>query len=432
MLRLNRILPAGCLLVCLMFARAATAQSIGDAAGTPDAANPQAAAKGDAAAEAPGPSLGSSETQKPKVGESDKPAAAPPAPQKPKQLKPELASLRDQVRRALAQHQNQALNTRDNSATEIMNYCLGFGCNTEVLLEGPGGRKLNGITCLCWGYPCAGFEMLGRGQDHIVARIGYGYQERPGEFLAMLAMSRVPPTYPIRSGKTTRTVADLVEAEKLSCRSGGDLSLKLIALQYYLEQPTWKNNLDEDWSLERIIREELAQPVVAASDGGLNRLMGLSYAVVHRAKHNEPIEGQYQRAQKYISDFHDFALALQNTDGSWGPYLLTARSTSPDPGIQLRSTGRVLEWLAVSLPDERLEDPRVIRAVETVTRLLSSQRYGWNVPSLSTREIGAVGHALHALTMYDERVFKPADAAEKPPAEKPSPATASRGMSKQK
>jgi hypothetical protein len=406
MLRLNRILPAGCMLACLMFARAATAQSIGDAAGTPDAANPQAAAKSD--------------------------AAAPPAPEKPKQLKPELASLRDQVRRALAQHQQQALNTRDNSATEIMNYCLGFGCNTEVLLEGPGGRKLNGITCLCWGYPCAGFEMLGPSQDHIVARIGYGYQECPGEFLAMLAMSRVPPTYPIRSGKTTRTVADLVEAEKLSCRSGGDLSLKLIALQYYLEQPTWKNDLDEDWSLERIIREELAQPVVSTPDGGLNRLMGLSYAVVHRAKHNEPIEGQYQRAQKYISDFHDFALALQNTDGSWGPYLLTARSTSPDPGIQLRSTGRVLEWLAVSLPDERLEDPRVIRAVETVTRLLSSQRYGWNVPSLSTREIGAVGHALHALTMYDERVFKPADAAEKPPAEKPSPATASRGMSKQK
>ena len=70
--------------------------------------------------------------------------------------------------------------------------------------------------------------------------------------------------------------------------------------------------------------------------------------------------------------------------------------------------------------------------METVTRLLSSQRYGGNVPSLSTREIGAVGHALHALTTYDERVFKPADSAEKPPAEKPSPATASRGASKQK
>ena len=140
MLRLNRILPAGCLLACLMFARAATAQSIGDAAGTSDAANPQAAAKGDDAAEAPGPSLGSSETQKPKVGESDKPAVTPPAPQQPEQLKPELASLRDQVRRALAQHQQQTLNTRDNSATEIMNYCLGFGCNTEVLLEGPRGR----------------------------------------------------------------------------------------------------------------------------------------------------------------------------------------------------------------------------------------------------------------------------------------------------
>jgi len=55
------------------------------------------------------------------------------------------------------------------------------------------------------------------------------------------------------------------------------------------------------------------------------------------------------------------------------------------------------------------------------------------VPSLSTREIGAVGHALHALTTYDQRVFKPADSAESPrPRKKNLPATASRGASKQK
>ncbi len=121
-------------------------------------------------------------------------------------------------------------------------------------------------------------------------------------------------------------------------------------------------------------------------------------------------------------------MRLQNSDGSWGPYFLAARSTSPDPASQLRTTGRVLEWLAMSLPEKRLEDARVVSAVDYVTQLLGSQRYQWNAPSLSTREIVSLGHALHALAIYDERVFKPADVEEKPAAEKPSPATASRDV----
>ena len=229
-----------------------------------------------------------------------KDAAAPPAAKPKRELSPALAALRDLVRQTLAMHQKQAFNTRENSATEIMNYCLAFGCGTEVSLDGSDGQRINGITCLCWNYPCGGFEMLGPSQGHIAARIGYGYQEHPGEFLAMLAMSRVPPNYPVRVGKDTRTVADLVEAEKLACRSGSDLSLKLIGLSYYVDEPEWKNDLGETWSIERIIQEEIAQPVVTAPEGGLNRLMGLSYAVARRAKRGQPIDGQFERAQKYI------------------------------------------------------------------------------------------------------------------------------------
>jgi hypothetical protein len=112
-------------------------------------------------------------------------------------------------------------------------------------------------------------------------------------------------------------------------------------------------------------------------------------------------------------------LQLQNSDGSWGPYFLAARSTSPDVASQLRSTGRILEWLAMSLPDKKLEDARVTNAVQCVANILGSQQYQ-NVASLSTRDIVSVGHAIHGLCVYDERVFKPTDGAtEKPAAEKP-------------
>jgi hypothetical protein len=410
-----KFLTTGCLLACLLLTteRIVLADSTGRADPTPTADQPEAANQ----PQTPATEAAPAEEKPAAKAASDAPAAVMPVEKPKRELTPAQIALRDQVRHTLAQQQKQPLNTRDNLPNEIAAFCLGFGCNTEISLEGVGGKKINGITCLCWNYPCAGFEMLGPGPGHLVARIGYGYQQHPGEFLAMLAMSRVPSTYPIRFGNDKRTVADLVEAEKLICRAGGDMSLKLIGLAFYVESREWKNDLGEDWSIERMVQQEIAQPVVSATDGGLNRLMGLSFVVAHRVNHALPIDGQYQRAQKYLNDFHDFALTLQNADGSWGPALFAARSTTNDAAIQLSATGRVLEWLALSLPDGRLEDPRVIRSVELVIGLLNNQRYQRNVPYLPTRELDALGHALHSLSLYDERVFAPADVEEKPAAE---------------
>lgn len=355
---------------------------------------------------------------KPETKSEAKPApeAAPAAKKAKRELTPAQAALRDLVRETVAGHRKQAYNMRDNLATEIMGYSLGFGCDTEVSLGGAGGQRINGITCLCWNYPCGGYEMMGLSQDRVAPRIGYGCQERPGEFLAMLALSRVQPDYPVRVGETKRTVADAVEAEKRSCRSGSDMSLKLIGLSYYVDEPEWKNDLGETWSIERIVREEVARPVIGAPDGGLNRLMGLSYAVARRAKQGQPIDGHFERAQKYTTDFQQYALQAQNADGSWGPSFLATRGQCPDVASQLRSTGRILEWLAMSLPQEKLEDAQMAKAVECTARALGSQRYHWNTYALPTQEIVSVGHALHGLNVYDERVFEPADAPEAKPA----------------
>jgi len=292
-----------------------------------------------------------------------------------------------------------------------------------VGLESARGQRINAITCLCWNYPCAGFEMMSLDGKLIAPRIGYGYQERPGEFLSMLALSRVPPDYPVRVGKRTGTVADVVEAEKLACRGDSDLSLALLGLAYYVEQPEWKNALGETWSIERIVAEEVERPVLTAHDGGVNRLLGLSYAIAKQQKRAPRLSPVFERARKYVTDFQDYALRLQNEDGSWGLGMLAAKGASNDAAAQLRATGRVLEWLVIAMPDEKLQDPRVAAAVEYLIRLLGSQRYQYNSPALPTAEIVSLGHALHALVVYDQRVFQPFDA-EEPPAEKPQAAAA--------
>jgi len=322
-----------------------------------------------------------------------------------------MVALRDSVRRTLDAYRRTMLSTRDNTATELMHACLAFGCDTEVYQNGPSGKKANGITTLCWNVPCGGYEPLVLSDGRIAARIGYGVQERRSQLLAVLALARVKPDYPMRAGDDIRTVADLVEHEKLNCRSAVDLSLTLIGLAYYVpDDATWENSLGEQWSVERIVREELAREIGNVVAGETDRVMGLGYVLVRRTKRGQPIEGQFLRAKKFIDQYHDYVLKHQNSDGSWAVRRVPGRSTTYDPTQQLHATGRVLEWLAVSLPEERLADARVVRAVTYLNNLLAGGQYRSNLKSYSTRQIGSVMHALHGLAVYDQRVFKPAAA----------------------
>ena len=345
-----------------------------------------------------------------------------PEPEPPRKLSREMAALRDRVRRTLAVYYRQPFNTRDNTAFEMMQACLAFGCNTTVRQGGPSGAKLNGITCLCWNYQCAGYELLTISQGHVAARLGYGLQGHPSQFLAVLAQSHVPGDYPIRVGKNVRNVADLVEYEKLTCRSAADLSFKLIGLMYYLEddQP-WENNLRETWSLERLVEEELARPAAVANCEGTQRVMGLSFAVNCCAARENPIEGPFQRAKEFVDQYQDYALRQQNSDGSWHPQFFAFRGASGSAPERLRSTGYILEWLAFSLSEDRLEDPRVVKAVGFVTSVLDGRQYQRNLIMLSPREIETAMHAVHALMIYDARFFRPTDPKKPPPkAEKES------------
>jgi hypothetical protein len=370
----------------------------------------------------PAESAGSDNPSPGAATEPEQPAPAPPK----RELTPALAALRDQVRRTLAVYQKMPFNTRQNTPGEIIDYCLPLGCDTEItLFDASGQKRANGIACLCWNYPCAGYEPLTVSDGHIAARLGYGTQSRPSQLLAMLAFARVQPDYPLRVSDTVRTVADLVQSEKLSCRTGADMSLKLIGLGYYADEGTWKDDFDQEWSLDKLIKEELSQPVITAANGGLDRLLGLSYVVSRRHKRNLPVEGQYARAEKYVGEFQNYAFSMQNADGSWG-YFLSGRGANRDAAAQLRSSGCVLQWLALSLPEEKLDDQRLAVGIAYLVNSLNSQRYLYNLPALSSLDIAGATRALHALAIYDERLFQPADQQEPPVENNLAPATAQR------
>jgi hypothetical protein len=335
-------------------------------------------------------------------------------------LSPEMTALRDRVRHVVAHSFRQPINTNDNTPAEVLEFCVAFGCDTEVRYGSSAGNAMNGIGCLCFNYPCANYHMLVVSQRKVMARVGYALQQRPGHLLATLAESAVPETYELRAGDWRGTVSDLLESEKLGCMTGMDLSQKLVGLAYYLpDGATWKNLAGDSWSLERMVREELNRSPATYGPEAVSHLVGLTYAVDRHCRAGRPCEGQYERAKKFLSEYEGYVFSLQNADGSWHPDFFAAKGTSRDVSGTLRATGHILEWLAMVLPEPQLQDHRIVSSVNYVTKLLDEPYANLNVTATSTREIAAVMHAVHALRIYDRRVFKNAgpDKSETPPAE---------------
>jgi hypothetical protein len=194
-------------------------------------------------------------------------------------------------------------------------------------------------------------------------------------------------------------VADLIEYEKRTCKPGIELTFKLIALSHYLKSDeTWESSDGQEWDIPRLIKEELKQPINGAACGGTHRMMGFSYAARKREQRGEPIEGQWKRAQKFVDDYHEYTFKLQNPDGSFSTEWFVRRADYGDLGRRVQTTGHIAEWLAYSLSKPQLVESRMTRSMDYLTTVLAENpTEKWS--------IGPLGHALHALAIYDERVF---------------------------
>lgn len=311
-------------------------------------------------------------------------------------LTAEQVVLRDELRGCLAYYFYRPENARRRSPWGVMHGIIGFGVDTPLLAE---DREVNAIAWMCANGPCYGMRLLYGNQDFVGVHMGPGFQGHSGQFLAILAQSRVKIDYPLVVDEQRLSVADLVRSEQLTCRSGTELTFKLIGLAHYLEPDTqWRDQEGETWDIPRLIREELAQPIVGAACGGTHRLMGFSYAVRRCEKCDRPVTGQWLRAKDYLADFHEYTFRLQNSDGSFSTDWFAGRSDRNDIDRKLETTGHTLEWMVYSLPKERLTDERLVRAVKFLTQLMWRYRgHEW--------EIGPRGHALRALALYDERLF---------------------------
>jgi hypothetical protein len=319
-------------------------------------------------------------------------------------LSRQLLSLKTRVRTVLKGYYRKALNSKDNDPWESMHGMLSYGVHSRIHDGGPNGQLITSVGWLCYNKPCKGQTLLYvTPSGELRAKYGVGLQGHLGQFLAMLAQCHVSPDYPIHVGDHEFTIKDLIEAEKLTCYPKSELTFKLIALQHYGDlNDKWVNDQGIEWDFSKLISEELAQPIRGAACGGTHRLSGLSLVVKARQRRGEPLDGEYLKADNFVKKYQMYAFRLQNRDGSLSTSWFRGSGDEEDNNRRIKTTGHILEWLCYSLSDEQLREPQTIRAVTYLANLMySNYDTEW--------EIGPRSHALHALLLYDQRVFQPYD-----------------------
>lgn len=282
----------------------------------------------------------------------------------------------------------------------IMHGLIGYGEETLIIYR---GRRHSATEYLCANGIGDDRRILFAEDGKLKARMGIGVQGHEAQLLAMLAQANVPFDQTLTVDGQAFEVKDLIQTEMETCRSDSELTFKLLGLSHYLQSDKeWESEQGETWSLERLVKEELEQPVNDGACGGTHRLMAISYALEQRRAEGKPIDGHWYRADKFIRDFQTYAWKFQHRDGSFSTGWFKERKFKGEIERKLYTTGHVLEWLVFSLPESELSDPRIGQTVDYILNLmLSAPNYDLAV--------GPRGHALHALRMYEEKVFGKSD-----------------------
>ncbi|MCR9296555.1 MAG: hypothetical protein NXI32_27910 [bacterium] len=278
----------------------------------------------------------------------------------------------------------------------LMHAALPFGVETEVVA---GNRRVNAIGWMCYNGVCARQRMFQPTRTGFRTNVGPGVQGHEGQFLAILAQSRVQADYPIKIGSQQFSINDLVRYEMSTCRERSELTFKLIGLSYYLQpEERWRDSRGGQWNIEKLLREELAQPINGAACGGSHRLMAISFALIERQKDGLPLTGIWSKAESYLSDYVAYTMSLQNPDGSFSTEWFEGRGNKPDVERKVQTTGHMLEWLIYTLPDEHLRSPKILASLEFLLNTVGAQpERNW--------PIGPRGHALRAMALYNQRMF---------------------------
>ena len=309
---------------------------------------------------------------------------------------PQTARLKSVIERGLHYYWDNPEDAAERTHWGMMHAVMVFDRDTHIVAN---RRRYNAVAWMAGNNPCRNQLLFDDDRDGIVVKTGVGVQGHQGQLLAIFGQINVPKNYPLYSPRNQYTIEDVLHREMRDCRPNTELTFTLIALAHYADSDTtWVSGDGQRWSVERLIQEELDQPVVGSACGGTHRLMGFAHALRRRRAEEKPITGQWDRAERYLADFDRYIWTLQNRDGSMSTAWFEQPQDNGNLDRKIQTTGHMLELLMLTTPDAELQSPKMLRTVGFLANALYNERgHRW--------QVGPKGHALRSVAMYYQRIF---------------------------
>ncbi len=234
------------------------------------------------------------------------------------------------------------------------------------------------------------------GRGHPFTR-PYAFEGHPTQFLGYMSMANIPLEYEVKTPTKVITIKDIIHDAKMQVHAGVEITWTLWALAHYEEPDAqWFNAAGEPWSIERLVKLQVDEPVTSGACGGCHGLFALAYARNMYLSTKKPLRGVWFEADQKIKHYIAEARALQNADGSFSTDHFKGPGYSDDFGLRITTSGHQLEWLMIALPQSKLKEEWFRRAIANVARDLVNNRH-------VASDCGPLYHGMHALVVYRQR-----------------------------
>lgn len=254
------------------------------------------------------------------------------------------------------------------------------------------------------------------GRGHPFNGTPYAFEGHVNQFLAIMTMCNLPldHQFVVKDGQVV-TMQDMVNHAQLFASTSGETTWTLWFLSRYLEpDATWTNKFGEAWSMERLVRIQTQASVLNAPCGGCHQLFALALARNAYIQKYGRLNGAWLEADQKLQQHIASAQHLQNREGAFSTQFFKGAEFSDEFEKRIKSSGHMLEWLMAALPERRLKEYWVRKAIHTLATDLTGNKD-------KAAEPGALYHAVHALVLYRERVAPPPELPVAPPTEQPMP-----------
>lgn len=334
-------------------------------------------------------------------GEEQGPALISSKPEPPAKPKDPLDDLIDE---AIRETSKRKLTAGVHTPWQVVHGILAQRWDLTLQQPSAPGGEVSGIEWITSGVYFDGMPLWEAtpygGRGHPFTR-PYAFEGHPTQFMGYMTMADIPLDYEVQTPTKIITIRDIVNDAKKQVHQGVEITWTLWTLAHYEEPDAqWFSATGEPWSIERLVKLQVDEPVTSGACGGCHGLFVLAYArnlyLSTYKMDRKKLRGVWFEADQKIQRYIKEAKELQNADGSFSAAHFKGPMFSQDFATRITTSGHQLEWLMVALPQHKLKDEWVRRGIASVAKDLIQNK---NVAS----DCGPLFHGMHALVIYRQR-----------------------------